>query len=513
VVAVGNQLEDLDPGKNWGWEGNVLFLMYDGLFRSKGEASPIVEPWLATEIPSVENGGISADGLVYTVKIKPGVKFHDGTPLDANAVIYTYDRMQKLATGVDNLTANWITKMEAVDPLTVRFTLKQPFGDFIISMSSIWGNMIVNPTLVKANEGKLEDGSPDFGSIWLYDHEAGSGAYKLVSIDLTQNTVTLERNVDWWRGWPSDGKMIEKIILRTMVPSSNARLLLEKGDVDMAMTLTASDYEALKGTAGIINETYLAAQQNYIGFNNSSEKLKDVRVRQALLYSFPYTSVIEDIFRGHLAPMTTAVGPGYTEVYTPKTVYTQDLGKAKALLEAAGYSPQHPLELTYNATHAAWPEDTAVAELWQSVLQDIGVKLNIKDQDKGVWNKAWWGCTATENPNIGELSTMAISGDYPSAWETMMQVFPMIPGQDCTAVYINDSEVNDLFTQIAAANDVAKRKPLLENLYEQLNQKAYALQVGEAVSVISYRDWVKGYYYSFALSREGFPAYDMWLEK
>jgi peptide/nickel transport system substrate-binding protein len=514
VVTEGQTIDDMDPGKNWGWEGNFLALEYDTLFVAKGASSPTIEPWLATEIPTKENGGISADGLVYTIKIRPGAKFHDGkTPVDATAVVYTYTRMQKLATGVDSVTADWITKMEIVDPLTVRFTLKQPFGDFMWSMTSTYGNQIVNPTLVDAHLGKLEDGSPDYGSTWLYDHEAGSGPYSMASVDKTVNTLTLQRNPDWWRGWPSDGKTIDQIIYRTGVDSQSARLMLEKGDIDMALSLDASDYEAITSKAGIVTQKYPGVQQAYIGFNNTSPKLQDLRVRQALLYSFPYESVQKDIFLGNIMPMTTAAGPGYPEVYTPQTVYTQDLAKAQALLAAAGYTPQNPLELTINIISKTGTVNTSIAELWQPILQGIGVKLNIQETDKGVWGKAWWGCNALTAPNMGELSFLAISGDYPSAWETMWQVYPMISGQKCTAVYINDSVVNQLFTDIAGATDTATRKPLFEKLYERLNSQAYALQMGEQMSLIAYRDVVKGYDYSFAAGDGFFPAYAMWLEK
>ena len=146
------------------------------------------------------------------------------------------------------------------------------------------------------------------------------------------------------------------------------------------------------------------------------------------------------------------------------------------------------MELTIDTIHSGWPEDTQVAEDWQPVLAGIGVKLDIKELDHGVWGKSWWGCTAPTDPNIGEMSAMGISGDYPSAWETLEQVYPLASGSKCTAVYINDSNVNQLFTKIAAANDAAARKPLLENLYQTLNQNAYALQVGEEVSLVAYRE-------------------------
>ena len=87
-----------------------------------GDASPKLTTLLAAEIPSVDNGGISKDGLTYTIKLKPGAKFHDGAPVNADTVIYSYDRIKALNLGANGITADWITKTEKVDDLTVKFT-------------------------------------------------------------------------------------------------------------------------------------------------------------------------------------------------------------------------------------------------------------------------------------------------------------------------------------------------------------------------------------------------------
>ena len=281
VMLVGLGMSASEPADNWDWQAPAyLSLVYEGLFRPKGEKNPTIEPWLAAEVPSKENGGISADGLVYTIKLKPGIKFHDGSPLNAAAVIYSYERMKALKFGVSGVTANWIDKMEAPDDLTVKFTLSKPFADFLKSMSSVWGNLIVNPAITKAHEGKLADGSPDWGYTWLISeaNEAGSGPYKLVSRDLTLKQLSLERDPNYWGGWQGD-KHIEKMIIRWDVPSATARLLLEKGDADSAPNLAASDFVAIEKTSGIVATKYEDTMQYYLGFNNSSEQCSTLNCR------------------------------------------------------------------------------------------------------------------------------------------------------------------------------------------------------------------------------------------
>ena len=515
VMLVGLGMSASEPADNWDWQAPAyLSLVYEGLFRPKGEKNPTIEPWLAAEVPSKENGGISADGLVYTIKLKPGIKFHDGSPLNAAAVIYSYERMKALKFGVSGVTANWIDKMEAPDDLTVKFTLSKPFADFLKSMSSVWGNLIVNPAITKAHEGKLADGSPDWGYTWLISeaNEAGSGPYKLVSRDLTLKQLSLERDPNYWGGWQGD-KHIEKMIIRWDVPSATARLLLEKGDADSAPNLAASDFVAIEKTSGIIATKYEDTMQYYLGFNNSSEQLKDIRVRQALLYSFNYDQVIKDIFLNNLSPMTTAVGPGYPEVYTPQTVYKYDLEKARSLLEEAGYSQAKPLELTINIL-PAFAEAQAVAEYWQNDLAQIGVNLKLVQTDWGTFGQSWWtDCSASTNPNMGQLTTFGIGGDYPSAWETIWQIYPKMPNVPCDTLYIDDPKVNKLFDDISLETDPAKREVLFKDLYEYLNEQAYALWIGQGKALAAYRDWVKGYEYTFAYSPYHAPLDQMWLEK
>jgi len=514
-MLVGLGLTNAEPADDWDWQAPAfLGQIYEGLFRPKGEMNPTIDTWLAAEIPSKENGGISADGLVYTVKLKPGIKFHDGSPLNAAAVIYSYERTKALKFGVSGVTANWIDKMEAVDDLTVKFTLGKPFADFLKSMTSPWGNSIVNPAITKAHEGKLGDGSPDWGYNWLITdaNEAGSGPYKFTSKDATLKQITLDRDPNYWGGWQGD-KFIDKVIIRWDVPSATARLMLEKGDADYAPNLAASDFAALEKTTGVVTAKYQDTMQYYLGFNNSSKQLTDVHVRQALLYSFNYDQVIKDIFLDNLSPMTTAVGPGYPEVYTPQTVYTYDLEKAKALLAQAGYSSAKPLDLTINIL-PAFGEAQAVAEYWQNDLAQIGVNLKLQQTNWDTFAKSWWTeCSASTNPNMGQITTFGIGGDYPSAWETIWQIYPKMPNVPCTTLYTDDPKVNKLFDDISLETDGAKREVLFKDLYEYLNEQAYALWIGQGKALAAYRDWVKGYAYTFAYSAFYLPLDKMWIEK
>jgi len=144
-------------------------------------------------------------------------------------------------------------KAEAVDPLTVRFTLSQPLGDFVAALASGWGGYIVSPTAIKAHEV-----AGDSAHAWLLTHDAGSGPYQIAQADTAAKQVTLQRVGDYWGGW-SDGPHVESAILRWGLDSATARLLLERGDADVAIGLAPSDFSQVQKDSGIVASSYQAS--------------------------------------------------------------------------------------------------------------------------------------------------------------------------------------------------------------------------------------------------------------
>ena len=105
VIIASDDPGSADPAENWNF-GGAAYLpnVYEGLFRFVGSSSPKMEPWLAAEIPTVENNGISSDGLTYTIKLKTNAKFHDGSPVNADAVVYSLQRIEALQKGANGVS-------------------------------------------------------------------------------------------------------------------------------------------------------------------------------------------------------------------------------------------------------------------------------------------------------------------------------------------------------------------------------------------------------------------------
>ena len=295
-VVISDAPSTIDPGENWNGAGGFVINahVYDALFRFEGAETATIVPMLAVEAPTVENGGISEDGLQYTIKLKPEATFPDGAPVNAAAVKFSYDRTKELKLGVDFLL-DQIVETEAVDETTVRFTIKQPFSPFLNSLGSVFANLIMNPAVVAANATEEDP----YAHEYLVTHAAGSGPYLLDSFAPELNQAILVRNLDWWQSWP-EGPHIDKVVVQYIQENATARLMLEQGDADYVAGITAEAMDALETMPGIVTFEGLSIAQSYIALNVHVAPFDNVKVRQALAYALNYDAAIEGIWGGGL---------------------------------------------------------------------------------------------------------------------------------------------------------------------------------------------------------------------
>ena len=218
VIAKAEEPRDMDPAIEVSNNGyTAIYPSYERLLQYKvenGVGTSIVEPSLAQSWTS------DAAGLVWTFKLAPGHKFEDGSPVDAEAVKFSFERLLKIKGGPAD-TFGEISKIEALDPLTVRFTLADTFAPFL-STFTLNGASIVSPKVMEHEK----DG--DLGKGWLNEHTLGSGPYKVARWDKGQS-IQMELNPSWTGPKPA----ITKIMMRFIKDASARRLQLENGDVDI----------------------------------------------------------------------------------------------------------------------------------------------------------------------------------------------------------------------------------------------------------------------------------------
>ncbi|HSC71152.1 MAG TPA: ABC transporter substrate-binding protein, partial [Candidatus Methylomirabilis sp.] len=278
VIGVASDISLLDPAvssDNFDWR--QIYPSYDRLVKYKvikGEGSTEVEPMAA------ESWKASPDGMVWTIKLRKGIKFDDGTPLDAKAVKFSFERVLKIGKGpADNLGA--IKTVEVVDDSTVKITLKNPFGPFIQTLATDAGS-IVNPNVMKHEK----DG--DLAQAWLAQNTDGSGAFKMTEWTRGQRFV-LEAKPNYWGPKPK----LKRVIIRFMRESSDQRMAVENGDIDIAEGILIDQIPALEKNPNIVVRKYPSQLVEYVYLNTQKPSLSNKLVRQALNYAVDYKAIIQ----------------------------------------------------------------------------------------------------------------------------------------------------------------------------------------------------------------------------
>src|SRR5215216_1521059 len=379
VVAYQESADNVDPAQTLNVANNIITRpIYEGLLRLKGSSLTEVEPVLAESYTS------NADKSEWIFKIRQGVTFHDGSPLDAQAVYESYARMivNKLPTWF--ILGRFVGEdpaktIKVVDRYTLQFTFDGPQPLFSLALTSAYGTGIISPRAFKEHE---QNG--DAGKEWLTSHAVGTGPYMLDKFAPNDEFV-LVRNPTYWRGWNESSKF-EKVIVKIYPENAIRRQLLEKGDVDIVTTPSAEDVEALQQTSNFAIGSADLIRMDYIAFNPHG-KLADPRVRQAIAYAFDYDGYIQGVRKnqgrraeGPFPRSMTSHDPGVF-------MYTTDLDKARELLKEAGWVDG--TEITYTYYPGFHGED--VGPILQAQLEQIGIKLKIEERDSAAFNGLFYG--------------------------------------------------------------------------------------------------------------------------
>src|SRR5262245_51591204 len=297
VHALGGEPESLDPAASTdgGFGNRAIIQMYDFLVDIPPDnADPV--PMIATEVPTKENGLVSPDGLTYTFPIRQGVKFHDGTDLNAEDVKYSWDRVMtmNLPEGQASKLTDLIESTRVVDPLRFEVKLKEPAAYFLGTVAYSPPAAIVSQDAVEKNGGIQPGQTNEF----MTTNEAGSGPYKLTSWDRGER-LTFEKFADYWNG-PA------KLDARWEVVDDPSVIVIgmKAGDFDLVEP-TPQYVTELKGNENIcFYESGFLLEPLHLAFNLNIDKAKlpsddtipadffrDPRIRQAFDYAFDYDTM------------------------------------------------------------------------------------------------------------------------------------------------------------------------------------------------------------------------------
>jgi len=469
-VLVLDKAEDpptCDPGIEISNNGyTLLYPTYERLVRYKGGSSDI-------EGDLAESWSVDKDGSTWTVKLKPGHKFDDGSLVDAAAVKFSLDRTMKLNQGpAGNLPS--LKSVTVVDPLTLRFEQTSAFGPFMSTLAT-FGASVINPKAM-AHE---KDG--DMAKGWLADHTAGSGPYRISSWERNQSII-LDRNSNYTGPAPK----LQRIVIKIVRELSARRLQLEHGDADIIEPVPIDQADAMKGNPKLVVESHPSFLAVYVYLNNKKPPLDNVKVRQALSYAVDYQAVVKEILKGQGVQMRGAVPEGMWGHDPNGFQFSYDPEKAKALLKEAGVGE---LKLTYTFSQAE-PTWEPVGLAMQASFARIGVKLELQNLADVVKRQM----QAAGNT---ELSAGTWTPDFADPFMFMNFWFdPAKKGGPGNRAFYDNPKVTELITRAAQVPDQAERQKLYVEAQKITTPDAPYLLLFQENNVFVRRAAVQGFVYN-----------------
>jgi peptide/nickel transport system substrate-binding protein len=356
-VAATASITTWDPSLSFSTEALYLANIYEPLLWANAPGSEeAFTPALAT------SWSTSEDGLAWTFVLREGVKFHDGSDLNADAVVRSIQR-HKAIGGASFIWAP-VSSIEAVDDMTVQFNLAYAAPVDLIA-SSLYAAWIVSPAALdaaEATENYFEAGI-----------EAGTGPYMLA--DYTPDTeVVLSAFAEYWGGW-SDANF-QNVVVSIVSDDVVQEQLLLGGETDLALRLPPASYDEFSSNPDftVFTENTLF---NYVGYLNTLRApLDNVLVRQAISYAIPYQDIIDVGAQGLGTQSRGAVPFGVFPYSEDVPQYTQDLDKARELLAEANLPDGgFELKLTYAAENST---EEAFAPLIADALAELGITVTIE---------------------------------------------------------------------------------------------------------------------------------------
>ncbi|RRO11292.1 glutathione ABC transporter substrate-binding protein GsiB [Pectobacterium aquaticum] len=443
VIAVGSTFTSLDPyDANDSLSQTVAKSFYQGLFG--------FDKYMKLVNVLADSYDASPDGLTYTVKLHPGVKFHDGSAFNAAAVKVNLDR----ASNPDNRLKRYnlfkmIDKTEAVDDLTVKITLKTPFSAFV--------NNLAHPAAVMISPAALKQYGKEIGF-----HPVGTGPYRFVTWNQT-DFVKVEKFRGYWKaGLPK----LDSITWRPVVDNNTRAALLQTGEAQFAYPIPFEQAKVLEKNDKLSLVASPSILHRYISMNVTQKPFDNPKVREALNYAINKEALIKVAFSGYATP---AEGPlpssiDYSVKYHP---WPYDPAKARELLKEAGYPDGFTTTLWSSHNHSTAQK---VLQFTQQQLAQVGVKVQVTAMDAGQRAAEVEGKGVKETGvRLFYTGWSASTGEADWALSPLFATASWPPAQFNTAFYSNPQVDADLATALKTTDRTEKQK-----LYNDAQDKIWA---------------------------------------
>ena len=354
-IGLAEDPDILDPSMARTYVGRIVFAaVCDKLFDIDDKINIVPQLALSHET--------SADGKEMTIKLRPGVKFQDGEPFNAEAAKFSLDRHLTMQGSFRKPELAALDHVDVVDPLTIKLILKTPYSPLIAQLTDRAG-MMVSPKAAKEAGDK-------FGQ-----HPVCAGPYKFVE-RVQQDRIVFEKFADYWN---KDKVFIDRIVYLPLVDATVRLANLKSGGLDLIERVLATDIKDVRADSRLRLSTalelgYLGLTINIANDKNKGALSQSEKVRQALDLSIDREAINQVVFNGEFTPGNQWVSPEHPYYQKAFPVQKRDVAKAKALLKEAGAA----LPVSVDLMVPKGAENEAVAQVIQSMAAEAGFDLKIR---------------------------------------------------------------------------------------------------------------------------------------
>ncbi|SLM31962.1 putative Glutathione-binding protein gsiB [Desulfamplus magnetovallimortis] len=422
----------------------------------------IMEPALA------ESWKVSDDGIIYTMNLRKGVKFHNGEAFNADSVIFSWNRGKGKEV---TWRKKWdiVKEIEKIDDFTIKLKLEKPYPLLLRQISYFW-NIVP--------EGYLKE----VGEDGFANHPMGTGPFRFVEWNKGDRLV-YEANPDYWEaGKPK----VAKLVFRPIEESATRVAAIKTGEIDIVSRLSSEEAAMLKGVPGVDVIEYPVDRVFYIAFNNLTSgkglPTEHPLVRQAINYAVDIDAIIDALFNGHGRPTNGFFVPtnlGYDESLKP---FGYDPEKAKALLKEAGFADGFKIKMA--APTGAYSQFEQVCEAIQGYLGEVGIEVKLTLMESG----KYWDLEAKK-----ELPPM-----FGDSWscregEPLERLEGTLGGFKQSYSTWSDPKIDDMLARVAVMPDENERAKLYVELQKYMHENPPFIYLYQPMTFEAVSNKVKNY--------------------
>jgi len=464
TVALSAQILNLDPHVSMAPSDIVKKHVFEGLTYIDLEGK--VHPWLA------ESWEVAPDNKTWTFHLKKGVKFHDGTDFDANAVKISFERLLNPDNGLNRrFQLTFIDQINVIDPYTVEIVTKDPY----CAMENIldWsGSHIISPA-------SIEKYGKDVAR-----YPVGTGPY-VVAENVSGEYVTLEKFGEYWGEKPS----LDEVKFIT-VPEEGTRIaMLETGEVDYIVSLSPQEISRIEENDKLTVGKDPSNRVLQLGINTTKAPLDNKKVRQALNYAVDRELILENVMGGIGIPATSVIASnvwGYAEGIFP---YEYNPEKAKELLAEAGYP--NGFDLTMWTPQGRYFRDKELNLAVAGMFQEIGVNAQVEVVDLGSYYKQLRLKPEENKSQMYILAWESATGEASHPLRSNFLTENMAP-TGWNAMFYSNPELDKVIYQAVQTLDEAQRLELWKEAQEIILDDAVWIPMFVLEQVSAHRSDLKG---------------------